>query len=1191
MISELPHFQIQPVLSDLYHTKDLLDFSGPSSPPLNNAQLVQASPSLFSSASSIAAAAGRRAAAVASAAASPSSQHSARVNTSLSPDRSGGAEVIQGKEVRCVEGYGPNMYVGGSDGVIEWWVCDGQASAGQNNGWILRNQHTLFPRRPVSKMYILPKIAKILIISDGTLHALALPNLEPISSSLVPPLRGVVSMALDDDELEWSGPGTEDKTAEMTVVIVRRKGLGVYRLGNRMNSVKELPLPSAPTHLALFQTYLCAAIHSPETDNTLYSIIDLSDASLTEVLPVTQIDPSVAEFVPNPNVVVIPGESEFLVTSFTGSTTMGVFLNGQGDPVRGTMEWDAHPLSIAVESGYIIALLRNNTVVIHSLADLDKPAQTIALETSFPAIALSYSPYGVSVRDLLRDERMAMTSITLLGGKLAPSETIGTKILASDPGASEGVDENQESSSPVTSPVGEEPPSGSGLTPPSSPHRKPIVTPQRGSSLGAPLPGPFSTAIAETLVIGPDGIQSLLPTQNILRLEALCAERHMEEAIALVDDERRRGRRGEVDVDKATHQATLRLMHLYLASHLFHEAMFDKAGDYFIRGKADPRLLVRCYRNHRGKVIGSAEEVDVYEGLKEILTTMPDVEEIVLTSIKRNYSPHVQPNSATAPETTVLRAALEDEARNMLTECLRKTRTSRRKGGGARGIDSRKIDIVVDTTLAKLLADKGTTNELLALLAQPNDCILTELEPFLTQRPYVLATVMRQQGRMDRVLELLREIAESPVPDPLCEDPVYELAQQLDSVKDPETFTKYILWLIGKSPSKGLEILMTQNPKTGIKLDDADLISSIRQVNEEAANRYLEHVVVLKRSPKKELHRELLDCLLNEAGSLAEDDGVKYHLEELETEYKLESEPRPFIVFLAYVAPDTPIKRVRLKLLLFLQGSPFYDLEAAAKRLEGMPLLKPELAVVYGRLGKHRQALHLLAREIGDSLSAQAYCTQGGEIIPPRVARIVGERVTGLQGWTTLGEVGRRRKDVDEETMRGLVKELLGVYMRDGKEYSRQAAWLLNAQSVHLDVLEVLDQMPDEWSVDVVSTFMKRSLRRGLHDRASWSVLKAIAAGQNLEVSEQHLDKIAQIPPIIKFAPAQSLPSPDEGSIPEKEWQSYDEKGGMLGLTSEQGDGEGRGEKVKVDGEDLDGGSSKEVGSLGLGEDERRNVL
>lgn len=34
-------------------------------------------------------------------------------------------------EVRCVEGYGANLYVGRSDGVVEWWVCDGAVAGDQ----------------------------------------------------------------------------------------------------------------------------------------------------------------------------------------------------------------------------------------------------------------------------------------------------------------------------------------------------------------------------------------------------------------------------------------------------------------------------------------------------------------------------------------------------------------------------------------------------------------------------------------------------------------------------------------------------------------------------------------------------------------------------------------------------------------------------------------------------------------------------------------------------------------------------------------------------------------------------------------------------------------------------------------------------------------------------------------------------
>lgn len=138
-------------------------------------------------------------------------------------------------------------------------------------------------------------------------------------------------------------------------------------------------------------------------------------------------------------------------------------------------------------------------------------------------------------------------------------------------------------------------------------------------------------------------------------------------------------------------------------------------------------------------------------------------------------------------------------------------------------------------------------------------------------------------------------------------------------------------------------------------------------------------------------------------------------------------------MFLADVAPATPIKMLRLKLILFLQGSPFYDLTAASSRLEAIVPLKTELAIVLGRQGKNKRALRLLARDIGDFVSAQAYCTQGGEIVPPKVAHIVASHVPEVVGWATLGEVGRKRRGtVDAKLQEGLVLDLLGVYMQEG---------------------------------------------------------------------------------------------------------------------------------------------------------------
>lgn len=72
----------------------------------------------------------------------------------------------------------------------------------------------------------------------------------------------------------------------------------------------------------------------------------------------------------------------------------------------------------------------------------------------------------------------------------------------------------------------------------------------------------------------------------------------------------------------------MRFLHQYLAFHLFKETVFERAGDYLVRGRVDPRLLVRLFPEYQGKLIGTAEEVEVFDGLKPILAGMSTVKTI-----------------------------------------------------------------------------------------------------------------------------------------------------------------------------------------------------------------------------------------------------------------------------------------------------------------------------------------------------------------------------------------------------------------------------------------------------------------------------------------------------------------------------------------------------------------------------------
>ena len=79
-------------------------------------------------------------------------------------------------------------------------------------------------------------------------------------------------------------------------------------------------------------------------DKAHYHIVDLKAMAAFPLLPISQaVDP--APFEVKPSITVV-GPSEFLLLSWTGTSTLGLFVTGNGDPVRGTLEWSSHPEAI-----------------------------------------------------------------------------------------------------------------------------------------------------------------------------------------------------------------------------------------------------------------------------------------------------------------------------------------------------------------------------------------------------------------------------------------------------------------------------------------------------------------------------------------------------------------------------------------------------------------------------------------------------------------------------------------------------------------------------------------------------------------------------------------------------------------------------------------------------------------------------
>ncbi|GAA5826426.1 hypothetical protein JCM10212_004903, partial [Sporobolomyces blumeae] len=289
---------------------------------------------------------------------------------------------------------------------------------------------------------------------------------------------------------------------------------------------------------------------------------------------------------------------------------------------------------------------------------------------------------------------------------------------------------------------------------------------------------------------------------------------------------------------------------------------------------------------------------------------------------------------------------------------------------------------------------------------------------------------------------------------------------------------------------------------------------------------------------------------------------------------KLEASTSNPPTFLSYLTsryrPDGPhatVDRVRLKAILFLSTSNKYDVEDAKRELEelernGSTGLTLERIVVYGKLKLDRIALSLLVNVLRDVSSAETYALHPGEpLLPGEMSEAAmllqvplkraRTRGGGVGGGTTTGPLAvggagpKSREDDARRRRETLARTLVEMCFagpglgRPGEDEGRAAvatdgserdndedeqtrvrrdkvAKVLETQAINLDPLEVLSLVPDSFPLDVLSPFIGRSLRRSVHASMEGSVLKHLASGQNLAVSQRWFERQARVPPVVE---------------------------------------------------------------------------
>lgn len=396
--------------------------------------------------------------------------------------------------------------------------------------------------------------------------------------------------------------------------------------------------------------------------------------------------------------------------------------------------------------------------------------------------------------------------------------------------------------------------------------------------------------------------------------------------------------------------------------------------------------------------------------------------------------------------------------------------------------------------------------ELYTLVDSGVDCFeraVVLLEQY--QRLYVLSRLYQNRKLASKVLETWRRIIEGEKDaGNELRDGENEVRKYLAKIRDTALFRDYGTWLARRHADLGVQVFTNENSR--VKLSPEDVVPLLQEQAPDAVKVYLEHLVFGKKKVQyaNRLIAYYLDSVLQVLGSSEE---ARSTLAQSYESYRALQPPKPtYRQFIIDNAVPVAWWQDRLRLMELLGGSHgadfSYDLEEILNRIEPFEQdLVPESIILDGRRGRHKQALRLLTHGLGDYHTSINYCLMGGASIFHPVS-----------GSLTPNEASTRE---DQATLFGyLLVEFLQI--EDTSNRLERTSELLERFGSWYDVKQVLGMIPESWSVELVSGFLVGAIRRLVHDKHEAMVVKALTGAENLQVAASFVEKCSTAGPQIE---------------------------------------------------------------------------
>lgn len=353
----------------------------------------------------------------------------------------------------------------------------------------------------------------------------------------------------------------------------------------------------------------------------------------------------------------------------------------------------------------------------------------------------------------------------------------------------------------------------------------------------------------------------------------------------------------------------------------------------------------------------------------------------------------------------------------------------------------------IDEALLKLYAEINSA-ELLPLIEVDSGCDLKDCVEWLERygRHHALALLYRYHGENDKALNIWSRLVNGDIKDDFF--PGFEFVVNfLSSLSDHDLVWKYIDWALNKDQELSIKIFTERPPQEPpSERLRPDVIIDYLHGYPKAVITYLEYLVFTKKLEKEKHHTHLAVLYLDNVLQLMKGNSVK----------------------------KEQIDMARSKLRAMLQMSSLYRVQLILGKAKEQDM-HAECAILYGKLEDHEKALKILVHELRDYVAAENYCLVNSD----------GR------------ESGYRKR---------LLHILLSVYLDPANEKKDSlvapAINLLNSNVRDFDVAKVIQIIPDNWSITLLSQFLKMAIRMNMHMHRMRHLECMMSRGENLQVKQ-----------------------------------------------------------------------------------------